>query len=131
MLGVLETWLAGLYLATTFSGFYGLYLTRTIPRRLTALPTEVIYERIPAIRQQTAAQAKELVRQAQGTPGGTVIDEHHMRAVHFEEAAQGRPRVAAAEAVGAEHDVARVNRCSDHLRQRADVVGGGDDGRGA
>ncbi len=50
--GILETTLFGLYALTTFSGMVGLYWTRQLPRRLSKLRQEVIYEQIPIYRRQ-------------------------------------------------------------------------------
>ena len=43
------------------SGVYGLYATRVIPRKLTALQNEVIFEEIPERRLQLTARARQLV----------------------------------------------------------------------
>jgi hypothetical protein len=59
--GWFESFLAVLYLAVAGSGVYGLYATRVLPKRLTAIPDEVVYERIPWLRNQIAIQAKSIV----------------------------------------------------------------------
>jgi len=59
--GRLECMLATLYSIVAGSGIYGLYMTRTIPRKLTAIRQEVIFEQIPAIRRQVSVQARALV----------------------------------------------------------------------
>ena len=59
--GWFESFLAILYLTVAGSGVYGLYATRVLPKRLTAIPDEVIYERIPWLRNQIAIQAKSIV----------------------------------------------------------------------
>ena len=59
--GIFERTLASLFLFVAGSGVYGLYLTRWLPRQLSAVKTEVIFERIPALRKTLAAQASELV----------------------------------------------------------------------
>lgn len=59
--GMFESVLAGLYLTVAMSGVYGLYATRVFPKRLAALPEEVIFENIPSLRQQIAQQTKSLV----------------------------------------------------------------------
>ena len=67
--GMLESILAGLYLCVFGSGMYGLYATRTFPRKLTSLNEEVIYERIPAFRRELARHARTIVLEAcQSTP---------------------------------------------------------------
>lgn len=65
--GQFESVLATLYLFVALSGVYGLYITRILPKRLTNLPEEIIYERIPWLRQQLALQARELVLSVAGT----------------------------------------------------------------
>lgn len=59
--GMFESFLAILYLTVAGSGVYGLYATRVLPKRLTAMPEEVIFERIPWLRKEIAQQAKEIV----------------------------------------------------------------------
>jgi hypothetical protein len=62
--GGFELLLTGLYLIVACSGLYGVYITRTVPKKLTALGEEVIYERIPTFRVQLATDARRLVLQA-------------------------------------------------------------------
>ena len=57
--GWLEGLLAMLYLIVAFSGVYGLVITRVIPRRLTAIGHEVVFERIPEMRMQVANDAHQ------------------------------------------------------------------------
>lgn len=59
--GSFELFLTFLYLSVAGSGVYGLYATRVLPRRLTAIPEEVIFETIPWLRNQLALQARSLV----------------------------------------------------------------------
>ena len=65
--GLFEQTLASLYLIVAGSGVYGLYLTRAMPARLTALKNEVLYERIPALRLALATRTRELVMESQGS----------------------------------------------------------------
>ena len=65
--GQFEIFLSLLYLAVAFSGVYGLYITRVLPKRLTAVGEEVIYERIPFIRKKIAGEAKKIALQCTGT----------------------------------------------------------------
>lgn len=65
--GQFEGVLAGLYLFVALSGVYGIYITRVLPKRLTNLPEEIIYERIPVFRKRLATQARELVLSAAET----------------------------------------------------------------
>ena len=62
--GGFELLLTSLYLIVALSGVYGLYVTRTIPKKLTALNDEVIYERIPNFRASLAAEAQALILEA-------------------------------------------------------------------
>lgn len=62
--GGFELLLTSLYLIVALSGVYGLYVTRTIPKKLTALNDEVIYERIPNFRASLAAEARALILEA-------------------------------------------------------------------
>jgi hypothetical protein len=62
--GGLEIFLSVLYLFVALSGVYGLYATRVLPKRLTAIDEEIIYERIPAFRQKLAVQARAIVLEA-------------------------------------------------------------------
>jgi hypothetical protein len=59
--GVFEQGLAFLYVTVAGSGVYGLYMTRTIPRKLTATGFEVIFEQIPEKRRQLVACARNLI----------------------------------------------------------------------
>lgn len=58
--GKFEILLASLFMFVSVSGFYGLYITRVVPKKLTAVKEEVIFERIPGIRFQLREQAKEI-----------------------------------------------------------------------
>lgn len=60
--GSLERLLAIAYGATFLSGCYGLMITRSLPVKLSALRNQVIYERIPLVRQQIAEAAQRLVQ---------------------------------------------------------------------
>jgi len=62
--GGFELLLTTLYLIVAVSGVYGLYATRTIPRKLTAINDEVIYERIPSFRAKLAVEARAAVVEA-------------------------------------------------------------------
>ena len=62
--GGLEIFLSALYLFVALSGVYGMYVSRILPKRLTALNEEIIYERIPAFRQKLAQQARGIVLEA-------------------------------------------------------------------
>ncbi|MBL8889346.1 MAG: hypothetical protein JNL67_05170 [Planctomycetaceae bacterium] len=59
-MGTLEQILATVFLLITGSGFYGLYLTRTYPKKLTAVGNEVLFEQIPVHRRQLVRRAEAL-----------------------------------------------------------------------
>src|SRR5438874_7503706 len=58
--GWFEGILAWLYALVMLSGLFGLFLSRTIPQRLTTRGGEVLFERIPAIRRQLQERAEAL-----------------------------------------------------------------------
>lgn len=62
--GLFESGLFLVFVIVAGSGVYGLYITRTIPQQLRLLPQEVVYEKIPALRREVAAQSRQLLRQA-------------------------------------------------------------------
>ena len=59
--GAFEQLLASLYVIVAGSGIYGLYVTRTVPKRLTAIRNEVIFEQIPAHRKRLTSLARTLI----------------------------------------------------------------------
>ncbi|GAA5504934.1 hypothetical protein [Novipirellula caenicola] len=59
--GQFECTLSILFLVVSGSGFYGLYASRTVPRRLTAVPGEYRFEQIPWHRNEIAAAAGRLL----------------------------------------------------------------------
>jgi len=75
--GTLDTALAALYVATLVSGLVGLYWTRTIPRRLSRVAHEVLYERIAALRGRLREQAESAVLAAVRTAGGATLGEFY------------------------------------------------------
>ncbi|QEG24110.1 hypothetical protein [Mariniblastus fucicola] len=67
--GMLESILALLYLVVFFSGIYGIWATRSIPRKLTSVGEEVIFERIPAFKRHLARRAQTIVMEScESTP---------------------------------------------------------------
>lgn len=75
--GAFETLLALLFWGVAISGVFGIFITRVIPRRLTQAGDEVIYERIPAFRQELREEADRLVLQTVDQSGGTTLAEFH------------------------------------------------------
>lgn len=80
--GVLEVVLSALYAATFASGIVGLYWSRVLPRRLSRVGEEVIYERIPALRGALRERAQAAVLQAVRTAGATTIGEFYDARLH-------------------------------------------------
>ncbi len=82
--GTLEVTLALLFLLIVGSGILGLALSRGLARRLRIRGEEVIYERIPAMRQQVLQKAEELFEQSISETSSTVIVEfYNQRLVNF------------------------------------------------
>jgi len=71
--------LAWLYLLVMASGFFGLFLSRAIPKRLTTRGGEVLFERIPAIRRQVREQAEHLALQSVGESKSSTIADFYLR----------------------------------------------------
>jgi hypothetical protein len=80
--GVLEFALAALYAATFASGLIGLYWTRTLPRRLSRVGEEVIYERIAAHRGALRDRAQAAVLRTVRTAGATTLGEFYRERLH-------------------------------------------------
>lgn len=59
--GWFELSLAALFAGVTFSGIFGWWLSRTMPKRLTTAGGEVPYDRIPIVRRSLREQAESLV----------------------------------------------------------------------
>ena len=59
--GVLECSLSIVFLIVTISGYYGLYASRTLPKRLTAVEGEQRFDRVPWHRDQISKTARQLL----------------------------------------------------------------------
>ena len=59
--GVLECSLSIVFLIVTISGFYGLYASRTLPKRLTAVEGQHRFDRIQWHRDQISSSARQLL----------------------------------------------------------------------
>lgn len=77
--GWFEGALAWLYALVMLSGFYGLFLSRTIPKRLTTRGGEVPFERIPAIRRALADRAEALALKSVAEAKSTTIADFYAR----------------------------------------------------
>lgn len=79
--GRLEMALAALYFGVTLSGLWGLYLSRTYPRRLTKASEQYLFETIPALRSRLSHQARTLVQRAVQQSGSTTLADHYTGAL--------------------------------------------------
>jgi hypothetical protein len=77
--GWFESVLACLYVLVMLSGFYGLFLSRTIPKRLTTRGGEVLFERIPGIRRLIADRAETLALKSVHDAKSTTIADFYAR----------------------------------------------------
>ena len=77
--GWFEGTLAWLYALVMLSGFFGLFISRTIPKRLTTRGGEVLYDQIPAIRRSLQEQAEALALKSVPETKSTVIAEFYSR----------------------------------------------------
>ena len=77
--GWFEGTLAWLYALVMLSGFFGLFISRTIPKRLTTRGGEVLFERIPAIRRSLQEQAETLALKSVPDVKSTVIADFYVR----------------------------------------------------
>ncbi len=81
--------LAWLYLLVMLSGFFGLFASRTIPKRLTTRGGEVLFERIPGIRRQLQEHVEALaLKSVEEVKSSTIADFYARDLKHFFE----RPR---------------------------------------
>lgn len=86
--GQFEFLLGTLFLFVSASGMYGLYITRVVPKKLTAVADEVVFERIPSLRIQLQNQAREIVFEcAKLAPA--LVDFYLEKAAAFFEAPRG------------------------------------------
>lgn len=83
--------LAWLYLLVMFSGFYGLFLSRTIPTRLTTRGGEVLFERIPAIRRRLQERAEAIALKSIPDARSTTVADFYVRELKdfFDDARNG------------------------------------------
>ena len=77
--GWFEGALAWLYAFVMLSGFLGLFLSRTIPKRLTTRGGEVLFERIPSIRRGLAERAEALALKSVSEAKSTTIADFYAR----------------------------------------------------
>jgi len=71
--GIFETVLAASFVLVASSGIFGLYLTRAIPKRISRLPEEYVFERIPRLRHKVGQDAREVVLATAGGSRANVV----------------------------------------------------------
>lgn len=81
--GWFDLTLASLYILVTASGVAGLFVTRSIPRRLTTRGGEVLYERIPAIRRRLQEEAQTLAFKSTTAAPSMTIADFYTRHLHY------------------------------------------------
>ena len=75
--GTLEIAIAALFLVVASSGVFGLFLSRSLAKRLTASGEEVIFERIPAFRAILRQEADELVLRSVSESGTSTLADYY------------------------------------------------------
>lgn len=81
--GIFESILFGLYAATFLSGLIGLYWTRTLPPKLARVSEEVIYERIPKLRNNICERAQQVVLETVRSTATTTLGEFYSSKLHY------------------------------------------------
>lgn len=71
--GAFEGTLSFLFLMVSGSGLYGLYASRTAPRRMTAVPGDYRFDRIPWHRQRLADAAADVLRHLDASIASPVL----------------------------------------------------------
>lgn len=77
--GIFNLALAALFLAVTFSGIAGWWLSRVIPRRLTTAGGEVPFERIPIVRRELRLEAEKTALSAIPEAKDTTLADFYVR----------------------------------------------------
>jgi len=81
--GWFQQTLAWLYVLVMLSGFFGLFASRSIPRRLTARGGEVLFERIPGIRRLLQDRAETLALKSVEEVKSTTIADFYVRDLKY------------------------------------------------
>lgn len=71
--GTFEGGLSLLFVAVAASGFYGVYVSRTAPKRLTAIKGDYRYEQIGWHRTRIAELGEDLIAQLSSSPAASVL----------------------------------------------------------
>jgi hypothetical protein len=81
--GWFEGTLAWLYILVMASGFFGLFISRTIPKQLTTRGGEVLFERIPGIRRQLQERVETLALKSVGEVKSSTIADFYVRELKY------------------------------------------------
>lgn len=81
--GWFDATLACLYGLVMISGFFGLFASRAIPRRLTTRGGEVLFERIPGIRRQLRDRAETLALKSIEQSRSSTIADFYVRELKY------------------------------------------------
>ena len=80
--GWIEGSLTAIYAGTFLSGLYGLWITRTTPRKLARVNTQVVFEQIPRERRRVGVEARATVLKAVQATGSTTLSEYYADRLH-------------------------------------------------
>jgi hypothetical protein len=80
--GLFEVGFGLLYLTVAGTGLFGLYLSRSLPPRLTTRGEEVIYERIPGFMETIRLSAEDLVLRSVKEAQSNAIPDFYNRRLH-------------------------------------------------
>src|SRR5579862_5751653 len=75
--------LASLYILVMISGFFGLFVSRAVPKRLTTRGGEVLFERIPGIRRQLQDRVEALALQSVDQVKTSTIADFYVRELKY------------------------------------------------
>ena len=81
--GFIEVTLAILFILTTGTGILGIFISRTLPMRLTRRGEEVILERIPDFQAQIRNEAEQIVIQSATEANSYTIRDLYSEHLHF------------------------------------------------
>jgi hypothetical protein len=76
--GTLETILTILFGVVSLSGFFGLFISRWLPPRVTSSGESLVYERIPAYRHQLRNSVEKRVVEAERQSGSSAIGDFYL-----------------------------------------------------
>lgn len=74
--GVLEFWLSVAFLTVSVSGIYGVFASRSIPKKLTAVEGQHRFDQVAWHRKQILAAAVDAIEALPVTPSGKLVRQH-------------------------------------------------------